>query len=162
MFIRNTVSNDFDLFTPDYHDILEAKAAGITPSFPDASECVTLDHGGFPIAIGGNVGGQCWFVTSDQVWRLNRKHKLEFRKLIMEYRDKMLEEQGVLWNYVWIGNTPHKRFLKTIGAVFHEVYTHDGQFQLFTITKGGHNVLDGSNSDCNGRCSGFGSTEHRS
>lgn len=137
MFIRNTVSDDFDKFTPAYHDILEAQAMGITPSFPPASECVTLDLGGFPLAIGGNCGDQCWFVTSDQVWRLNRKNKLKFRKLIIEYRDQMLERYDTLWNYVWIDNGPHIRFLKTIGAVFHNEYTQDGQFQLFTITKGG-------------------------
>lgn len=137
MIIRQTVSDDFDKFTPAYHDILEAQAMGITPSFPPASECVTLDHGGFPLAIGGNCGDQCWFVTSDQVWRLNRKHKLDFRKLIIEYRDTMLERYDTLWNYVWIGNGPHIRFLKTIGAVFHDEFTCDGQFQLFTITKGG-------------------------
>lgn len=137
MFIRQTVSDDFDKFTPAYHDILEAQALGITPSFPDASECVTLDHGGVPLAIGGNCGDQCWFVTSDQVWRLNRSNKLKFRRLIIEYRDRMLERYDTLWNYVWIGNGPHIRFLKSIGAVFHNEYTCDGQFQLFTITKGG-------------------------
>lgn len=135
MFIRNTTPNDFTMFTPAYHDILEAKAMGITPSFPGASECVTLDHGGTPLAIGGNCGDQCWFVTSDQAWKLSRKDKMRFRKAIMEYRDKMLEKYPVLWNYVWVGNTTHIRFLKTIGAVFHEEYTRDGQFQLFTIRR---------------------------
>ena len=137
MYIRNTVSNDFELFIPAYHDVLEAQAMGIEPSFPAVTECVTLDHDGFPLAIGGHCGDQCWFVTSDQVWRLSGKAKREFRKLIMEYRDKMLEKYDTLWNYVWVGNTSHIRFLKTIGAVFHEEYTRDGQFQLFTITKGG-------------------------
>lgn len=137
MFIRNTVQSDFDKFTPAYHDILEAEALGITPSFPPESECVTLDLGGLPLAIGGNCGDQCWFVTSDQVWRLNRTDKMKFRKVIMEYRDKMLERYDSLWNYVYVGNTPHIRFLKSIGAVFHNEYTQDGKFQLFTITKGG-------------------------
>lgn len=135
MFIRPTVSTDFEVFTPAYHDVLEAEALGITPSFPDASECVTLDHGGFPLAIGGNSGDQCWFVTSDQAWRLNRKNKLAFRKAIMQYRDQMLERYESLWNFVYVGNIPHIRFLKSIGAVFHEEYTQDGKFQLFTISR---------------------------
>ncbi|ALA45096.1 internal virion protein [Enterobacter phage phiEap-1] len=135
MYIRKTISNDFELFTPAYHDLLEAKAMGIEPSFPEASECVTLDHGGFPLAIGGNQGDQVWFVTSDQVWRLNRALKVRFHRTICEYRDKMLESYPVLWNFVYVGNTPHIRFLKSIGAVFHEEYTRDGQFQLFTITR---------------------------
>ncbi|MRU27461.1 phage protein Gp13 family protein, partial [Xylella fastidiosa] len=29
----------------------------------------------------------------------------------------------------------HIRFLKTIGAVFHNEFTADGQFQLFTISR---------------------------
>jgi len=135
MYIRKTISNDFDLFTPAYHDVLEAQAMGIEPKFPDASECVTLDHGGFPLAIGGNCGDQVWFVTSDQVWRLERGRKLEFRYRIMEYRDMMLDVYPVLWNFVWTGNWPHKRFLKSIGAEFHEEYTQDGKFQLFTIRR---------------------------
>lgn len=135
MFIRPTVSTDFEVFTPAYHDVLEAEAAGITPSFPDASECITLDLSGFPLAIGGNVEGQCWFVTSDQAWRLNRKNKMKFRRLIMEYRDKMLSKYDTLWNYVYVNNTPHIRFLKSIGAVFHEEYQMGGKFQLFTIRR---------------------------
>lgn len=135
MFLRNAVNDDFDKFTPAYHDILEAEAAGITPSFPPATECVVLDLGGFPLAIGGDVNGQCWFVTSDQVWRLNRVNKMRFRKCIMEYRDKLLEKYDVLWNYVFTENAPHIRFLKSIGAVFHEEYSEDGKFQLFTIIK---------------------------
>lgn len=135
MFIRQTVSNDFDLFTPAYHDVLEAEALGITPSFPDASECVTLDHGGFPLAIGGNVGDQVWFITSDRAWRLSRTNKLKFRKAIMQYRDKMLEQYESIWNFVWVGNTPHIRFLKSIGAVFQNEYTQDGKFQLFIIRR---------------------------
>ena len=135
MYIRKTNSNDFDLFTPAYHDVLEAQAMGIEPKFPDASECVTLDHGGFPLAIGGNCGDQVWFVTSDQVWRLNRALKVRFHRLICEYRDEMLKTYPVLWNFVWVGNTSHIRFLRSIGAVFHEEYTNDGQFQLFTIRR---------------------------
>lgn len=135
MYIRQTISNDFDLFAPAHHDLLEAKAYGIEPKFPDASECVTLDHGGFPLAIGGNCGDQVWFVTSDQVWRLGRALKVRFHRAICEYRDKMLEEYPVLWNFVWVGNTPHIRFLKSIGAEFQETYVHDGQFQLFLIRR---------------------------
>ena len=120
MYIRTSKSTDFEVFTPAHHDILEAEAFGITPSFPPAHECVTMDLNGFPLAIGGNNGDQVWFVTSDQVWRLNGAMKLRFHRLICEYRDKVLEVHPVLWNFVWIGNKPHIRFLKSIGAVFHE------------------------------------------
>lgn len=135
MTLRQTKSTDFEVFRPSQHDLLEAKAAGITPSFPEASKCVTLSLDGYPLAIGGNNGDQCWFVTSDQVWRLNRALKLRFHRLISEYRDRMLLKYPELWNYVWVGNTPHIRFLESIGAKFHQVYTLGGQFQLFTITR---------------------------
>lgn len=141
MFIRPAKDSDFEVFTPAYHDILEAEALGITPSFPDASECVVLDHSGFPLAIGGNCGDQCWFVSSDQVWQLDRKHKLEFRRLIMKHRDGLLKQYESLWNFVYVNNTPHIRFLKSIGAVFHEEYTCDGKFQLFTISRREHETL---------------------
>lgn len=134
MYIRTTKSTDFEVFAPAHHDILEAEALGITPSFPDASECVTMDLNGFPLAIGGNVGDQVWFITSDQVWRLNRALKVRFHRLICEYRDAMLEVYPSIWNYVWVGNTPHIRFLKSIGAEFGET-TRNGQFQLFVINR---------------------------
>lgn len=135
MRIRLTRSTDFEVFAPAHHDILEAEAAGIEPSFPPASECVTLDLNGFPLAIGGNRGDQVWFVTSDQVWSLDRADKMTFRDLIMEYRDMLLDIYPSLWNFVWTGNGPHKRFLKSIGAEFHEEFTQDGRFQLFTIKR---------------------------
>lgn len=135
MYIRQSISTDFEVFVPAHHDILEAEAMGITASFPEASECVTMDLNGFPLAIGGTHGDQVWFVTSDQVWRLNRALKMRFHRLIVEYRDEVLKVHPVVWNYVWVGNTPHIRFLKSIGAVFHEEYTRGGSFQLFTITR---------------------------
>lgn len=135
MFIRSTLSSDFESFVPSHFDILEAQAMGITPSFPDASECVTLSHNDTPIAIGGHCGDRCWFVTSEEVEKLSLRDKIQFRKMVIEYRDGLLEKYDHLWNFVWIGNHPHIKFLKSIGAVFHEEYTRDGQFQLFTIRR---------------------------
>ena len=134
LIIRPTKESDFERFTPSPEDIAEAKAYGIEPSFPPASECVTLSLYGFPLAIGGNVGDRCWLVTSDKVEKLSLKAKLKFRKLVIEYRDQMLEQYESLWNFVYIGNEPHIRFLKSIGAEFHNEFTGDSnQFQLFTI-----------------------------
>lgn len=134
MLIRPTTERDFECFTPSPEDIAEAKAYGIEPSFPPATECVTMSLYGLPLAIGGNRGDQVWFVTSAGVWKLSRESKREFRKLILEYRDTMLKQYPTIWNYVWIGNRSHVRFLKSIGAVFHNAFTGDGnQFQLFTI-----------------------------
>ena len=135
LIIRPTKESDFERFTPSPEDIAEAKAYGIEPSFPPASECVTLSLYGFPLAIGGNVGDRCWLVTSDKVEKLSLKAKLKFRKLVIEYRDQMLEQYESLWNFVYIGNEPHIRFLKSIGAEFQEEYTCDGKFQLFIIRR---------------------------
>lgn len=135
MFIRPTFKTDIDIFKPSREDRLEAYAAGHDASFPDASECVTLWGNGVPLAIGGNCGDQVWFVTSYHVAGLSTTDKRKFRKLIIEYRDKMLEQYETLWNYVWVGNKSHIRFLKTIGAEFHNEFTLDGQFQLFTIKR---------------------------
>lgn len=137
MYIRPSLQGDIEIFKASREDRLEAYAAGHDCSFPDVSECVTLWGNGVPLAIGGNCGDQVWFVTSYHVAHLSTKDKLKFRKLIVEYRDKMLEQYSVLWNYVWVGNKSHIRFLKTIGAKFHNEFTLNGNFQLFTITKGG-------------------------
>lgn len=140
MFIRPTLKTDFEIFKPSREDRLEAYAAGHKPAFPDASECVTLWGNGVPLAIGGNVENQCWFVTSYHVHSLSLSDKKLFRKLILEYRDKVLEVYPMIWNFVWIGNKSHIRFLKTIGAEFHDEFTLDGQFQLFTIRRPNENM----------------------
>lgn len=134
MIIRKTTLRDLELFTPSPEDIAEAKAYGIEPKLSLNDSMHTVSLYGLPVAIGGNAGDQVWFVTSANAWRLRTKGKREFRKCIIEYRNKMLEQYPVIWNYVWVGNTHHIRFLKTIGAVFHNEFTGaDGQFQLFTI-----------------------------
>lgn len=133
MKLRETRKEDIDGFIPSTDDLKEAAAWGILPSFPeDLTDCVTLEHDGLPIAIGGNVGSQCWFVTSYKVWGLPLKERLEFRKVVMAYRDLMLSRYDTLWNVVWTGNRNHVRFLKSIGATFSEP---NGDFMRFEITK---------------------------
>lgn len=133
MYIRKSFQGDIDIFKPSKEDRQEAYAAGHDATFPDASECVTLWGNGQPLAIGGNCGDQVWFVTSWHVQHLSKEDKVLFRKCIIEYRDKMLLTYPVLWNFVWVGNKSHIRFLRSIGAVFHNEFTNDGTFQLFTI-----------------------------
>lgn len=137
MLLRNSNNDDSKLFVPSKYDLAEAEAAGITPAFPDASHCVTLEHNGKALAIGGHDGnGQCWFVTSGDVLGLTKSERKEFRGFIEKHRDTLLATHEVLWNHVWIGNTPHRYFLESIGAVFHDEYLDDSkQFQLFTIRR---------------------------
>lgn len=138
--IRPTTDTDLFRMKPTTEDRHEAMAAGHAPVFPPKEECVSLVQD-FPhklyrlLAIGGNVGDQVWFVTDQSVRYLNHRERQEFRKCIIEYRDKMLETYPVLWNFVWLGNKSHIRFLKSIGAVFENEFTLNGQFQLFTIRR---------------------------
>ncbi|AWD92518.1 internal virion protein A [Pectobacterium phage Jarilo] len=135
MLIRPSSQVDIYNFKPHKDDLNEALAAGHEPSFPNPQDCVSLVHEGTVLAIGGNHEDQVWFVTSHLVDSLTTSERSRFRKLIVAYRDIMLDSYPVLWNYVWIGNKSHIRFLKTIGAEFHKEYSMNGLFQLFTITK---------------------------
>lgn len=145
MLLQPALPNDVDLFVPHKDDIAEAKAAGI--SWEDnvrdavASGCFAVIHeAGDALALGGNQGDQCWFVTSWLIDCIDTRQRLAFRKVICEYRDKLLKDYPVLWNYVWVGNQNHMRFLRSIGATFHEEFTESPltgeRFQLFTITGG--------------------------
>lgn len=134
MYITETTERDIALFRPAKGDLLEAEAMGIDPKFPPIADCVTLKTTGcgLPLAIGGNYGRQVWFVTDENVHNLTRHGKMDFKEAIIKYRNKMLKEQGApLWNRVYKGNHFHIKFLKSIGAVFHDDY--EGDFQLFTI-----------------------------
>lgn len=90
------------------------------------------------LAIGGNVDDCVWFLTTNETKSLGPQGKRLFRKTIMEYRDQMLDLYGTIYNHVWVGNKSHHKFLKSIGAVFHEEFLQSpvtGElFQLFTIS----------------------------
>lgn len=138
-------------FEPHHDDFMEALAAGVNwkKNLEDAvrtGEVVMIqpfdaDMGCqyFPMAFGGNIKDQVWFVTSSDSEHWTPSGKLRFHKLIVEHRDMLLETYPVLWNYVWIHNKSHMRFLKSIGAEFHEDYqespTTGERFQLFTIRR---------------------------
>ncbi|NBK20410.1 MAG: DUF2833 domain-containing protein [Spirochaetia bacterium] len=151
MYLGKATMKAVSRFKPHHDDFMEALATGVNwrtnlEEAVTAGGCVMIQPFDaeracevFPMAIGGNMGDQVWFVTSADSAHWGIKTRMDFRKLIMEYRDKMLEIYPVLWNYVWVGNKSHYRFLKSIGAVFHEEYTESPitgeKFQLFTITK---------------------------
>ena len=147
MYIRKATEIDVYYFAHQLAkgDIEEYKAShGTTKGINDTlmghlsdTSVVLTNSVGEVLAYGGNQGDCVWFLTSSMTERLNRKNKMEFRNLIMEYRDQMLSQYPVLWNYVWVGNESHKRFLRSIGAVFHDKFTESPttgeKFQLFTI-----------------------------
>lgn len=144
MILQPALPIDLLTFWPHEDDLAEAKAAGINwhDNVREAiySECLVVSHLGTTLALGGNMGDQCWFVTDKAVAQLDHQDRADFRKIICEYRDVLLKEYNTLWNYVWVGNKNHQRFLRSIGAVFHEEFTESPitgeRFQLFTITGG--------------------------
>lgn len=136
MYITKCLQRDADRFEPCVADVLEAHAMGVSDlTITPDENTVVLRKGDSVLSLGGNMGDQVWFLTSAEVGQLSHKERLEFRRLIMDYRDLMLTRYAILWNYVWVGNKAHRRFLESIGASFKEDYILDGQFQLFTINR---------------------------
>lgn len=141
MIIRKATTLDVESFSPHSDDLAEALSAGVDwkANLLDAigEHTVALEFNGKVLAIGGNTGDQCWFVTDASITELPKVSRLAFRRAILEYRNAMLSTYEVLWNFVWVGNKNHIRFLESIGAVFHEEYTESpitgDRFQLFTI-----------------------------
>lgn len=150
MYIRKATEVDVHYFL--WHlsadDVEECKANyGTTQGLSERllshlsdSSVVLTNAVGEIYAYGGNFGDCVWFLTSSLVDSLSQKHKEEFRQCIIKHRDLLLTKYPTLWNFVWEGNESHIRFLKSIGAKFHDdkwttsVVTGE-VFHLFTISK---------------------------
>lgn len=146
MYIRKATEQDVRSFEIAIDDINELMAhdprrdlESVLLSHLTPSSVVLTDALGTVYAYGGNQGDNVWFLTSRLVSRLSKAEKREFGLHIARYRDLMLEQFPVLWNYVWIGNSSHIRFLKLLGAKFHDDWAVSPvtgeRFQLFTISK---------------------------
>lgn len=146
MYIRKTTEQDVRSFEIAIDDINELMAhdprrdlESVLLSHLTPSSVVLVDSLGTVYAYGGNQGDNVWFVTSRLVSRLSKAEKREFGLHIARYRDLMLDQFPVLWNYVWSGNKSHIRFLRLLGAKFHHEVTVSPvtgeRFQLFTISK---------------------------
>ena len=145
MFIRKATEEDvrsFEIAIDDINefcamnpkrDLTSTLVSHLTPS------SVVLIHNDTVLAYGGNQGDNVWFLTSRLTARLTRSEKREFGRKIAERRDLMLDQYGTIWNYVWSGNKSHIKFLKLLGARFHDEWTTSQttgeRFQLFTISK---------------------------
>lgn len=146
MYIRKATEQDVRSFEIAIDDINELMAhdprrdlKSVLLSHLTPSSVVLTDALGTVYAYGGNQGDNVWFLTSSLVSRLSKAEKREFGLHIARYRDLMLDQFPVLWNYVWIGNSSHIKFLKLLGAKFHDDWTVSPvtgeRFQLFTIYK---------------------------
>ena len=123
---------EFEALNPN-RDLTETLIGHLTES------SVVLVNGATVLAYGGNSGDCVWFLTDHRVNSLSYTEKMEMVDRIKGYRDLMLDQFTVLWNYVWSGNKSHIRFLKLLGAKFHDEWTTSPvtgeRFQLFTISK---------------------------
>lgn len=146
MYIRKATEQDVRSFEIAIDDINELMAhdprrdlESVLLSHLTPSSVVLTDALGTVYAYGGNQGDNVWFLTSRLVSRLSKDEKREFGLHIARYRDLMLDQFPVLWNYVWSGNKSHIRFLRLLGAKFHPEVTISPvtgeRFQLFTISK---------------------------
>lgn len=146
MYIRKATEQDVRSFEIAIDDINELMAhdprrdlESVLLSHLTPSSVVLTDALGTVYAYGGNQGDNVWFLTSRLVSRLSKAEKREFGLHIARYRDLMLDQFPVLWNYVWSGNKSHIRFLRLLGAKFHPEVTVSPvtgeSFQLFTISK---------------------------
>ncbi|AZS13026.1 putative internal (core) protein [Escherichia phage Ro45lw] len=146
MYIRKATEQDVLSFEIAIDDVNELMAndprrdlESVLLSHLTPSSVVLVDALGTVYAYGGNQGDNVWFVTSRLVSRLTRAERREFVQRIAEYRDLRLDQYPVLWNYVWEGNSSHIRFLKILGAVFHEEWTESPvtgeRFRLFTMSR---------------------------
>lgn len=146
MYIRKATEQDVLSFEIAIDDINELRAhdprrdlKSVLLSHLTQSSVVLVDAVGTVYAYGGNQGDNVWFVTSRLVSRLTKAEKREFGLHIARYRDLMLDQFPIIWNYVWSGNKSHIRFLRLLGAKFHPEVTISPvtgeSFQLFTISK---------------------------
>lgn len=146
MYIRKATEQDVRSFEIAIDDINELMAhdprrdlKSVLLSHLTPSSVVLTDALGTVYAYGGNQGDNVWFLTSSLVSRLSKAEKREFGLHIARYRDLMLDQFPVLWNYVWIGNSSHIRFLKLLGAKVHDEWITSPitgeRFILFTISR---------------------------
>lgn len=146
MYIRKATEQDVRSFEIAIDDINELMAhdprrdlKSVLLSHLTPSSVVLTDALGTVYAYGGNQGDNVWFLTSSLVSRLSNAEKREFGLHIARYRDLMLDQFPVLWNYVWIGNSSHIRFLKLLGAKVHDEWITSPitgeRFILFTISR---------------------------
>ena len=145
MYIRKATLQDVSRFLPTRHDINEFNANNPNRDLWETlrlhltESSVVVQHGSKVLAYGGNQGDCVWFLTEHHTLFLSYHEKSEFIRCISEYRDLMLDQYGTIWNYVWSGNKSHIKFLKLLGAKFHDDWTISPvtgeRFQLFTISK---------------------------
>lgn len=95
----------------------------------------TMIHDGVVMAIGGELNGCVWFLTTNFLGQSNKKIKREFIDVMNEHKERVLDETGYIWNYIWEGNKQHIKFITMMGAKFPDVEDTPEQFKFFIIRR---------------------------
>ncbi|EPN9191334.1 phage protein Gp13 family protein [Enterobacter roggenkampii] len=96
----------------------------------------TMIHDDVVYAVGGELNGCVWFLTSNQLTESNKEIKRSFIKVMNEHKERVLDETGFIWNFIWKGNKTHISFLKMMGAEFpDETEDVPKNFKLFIIRR---------------------------
>lgn len=99
-------------------------------------EIYTMIHDDLVMAIGGELNGCVWFLTSTNLTNQNKVTKKEFIRVMNEHKERVLDETGYIWNFIWEGNTTHIGFLKMMGAEFPEIEGEvPEEFKFFIIKR---------------------------
>lgn len=81
-----------------------------------------------------------WGVEDKVIWMLCtyevEMHPIGFLRFCKEYLKGLLETHPFMYNYVWLGNELHVKWLKWMGVTFGETKTINGEpFQYFKFEK---------------------------
>lgn len=115
----------------DFYDI---------PAADYADAQVLVDENNEVYAIGGVQSHVTDGVQLNYVWMLCtgmvERHQMKFLRATKKLLDDYLEKYTHLENFVWLGNEQHVKWLKWMGANFHDVVkVNNEDFQLFVFAK---------------------------
>lgn len=97
----------------------------------EGTDCLYDTNTGEVYAIGGVDGDTVWVLCTEAVER----HPIPFLRFCKTFGKRTwLPSTKVLYNYVWMGNPLHVKWLKWMGARFKETITFNNEtFTCFTI-----------------------------
>lgn len=98
-------------------------------------QLLTLIHRDIVIGIGGDINGNSWFLVTKELATLSIEEKKEFINVMNKHKESVLDESGIIWNYVWEGNKTHIAFLTRLGATFPSKQNVPEQFKYFEIRR---------------------------
>jgi len=89
----------------------------------DLSDSWVLKDNDTVYAIGGIKNHVVWMLCTVSV----EKHPVKFLRFIRGYYEETIKQQKMLWNYALKENELHIRWLRWLGATFHDEITIQGK-----------------------------------